>query len=181
MSELSENDIVTRINMTLETLLKDMTFCQHDSEYRMVVDDETPSTIDQLNKWFDILSHSNNEYYLYGSNPYPLTEHLYKMYYQNTTYYAFKNVQIISEQHYTQYCKKNNLDPDGFIYKNEEKQSHKQSLKLNNVVNQLIHKNGYRLPHTIYFLAKNGNGKSVDFHLNKFKFLDVLKMAKALK
>lgn len=181
MSELSENDIVTKINMTLETLLNTMTFCEHDSEYRMVVTEETPKILEQLNNWLDILHHSNNEYYLYGSDPYPTTTYRFGNSKYHEHMYAFKNFQIISKKHYIQYCENNHLNPDDFIYKNSEKEVFKQSLKLSGVVNRLTNKNVYRLPHTIYFLSKNHDGTSTQFHLNKFKFIDVLKIAKALE
>jgi hypothetical protein len=175
MCDLPENDIVTRINMTLESFLKDMTFCQHDSEYRLDVNEETPKILEQLNSWLNILKHSHNEYYLYGCDPYKLTQHFY----QYEQRYAFKNFQIISKSHFDNYCKTKGLNPDNYFYKDVGSDFGKKdvSLKLSDVVQRLTTKNNYCIPHTIYLLSKNHVGTSSQFRFGKFKFIDVLALA----
>ena len=179
--ELPENDIVTRINMILENLLKDMTFCEHDSEYRMNLTPEMPAILDKLNGYLDVLQHSNTEYYMYGADQY-LAKYSPRALYGGNVY-IFKNFQIISKDHFIEFCKSRGLHHKEYFYENKDQSmfNRKYPLKLADVVERLQTKITYFIPYTIYFLSPDHDGTCTKFNLCRFKFIDALAIAKALE
>jgi hypothetical protein len=171
--------LVSSFNSKLRKLLKELDYCQHDSEYRVFYDDsldvEKKALIADLNKILYDCPDFASRVYIYSANYYELTE-----YRKGENRYAARSFSCVSKKNFENFCISHNISTKDYFIEKEDNVVKPKNFESN--MNTLIDPYNFELPTYIsIYCPKNCDGfhhnyDSICNILSNFKFVNTLRL-----
>jgi hypothetical protein len=151
--------LVNQFNVLLNELFDTLTFCQHDSDYRIVNKKETNDKINKIVSEFNDIAEKCPDFvdhvYMHSKDWYLLTRYQYDYHYPTTTYAAHKFL-CVEKKLFNEYCVNNNLSPNEHLVDRQKQKQIRDSFSMS------YHKKTFK---SKFEKDIHGPGKSVIYKL----------------